>query len=177
MDRAPILETERLRLRGHCESDLSDSYALWSDPVVVRYIGARSFTVEEVWARLLRYAGHWQLKGFGYWLVEEKGSGRFAGEVGLADFKRDLSHSLDGAPELGWALATWAHGKGYATEAAREVIRWARTNLQAERMVCLIHPENAASIRLASKLGFEELQRLQYKDSPTLLFERRRPET
>jgi RimJ/RimL family protein N-acetyltransferase len=168
----PVLETHRLILRGHRESDLDSCAEMWSDPEVVRYIGGRPFSPEEVWVKLLRYVGHWELKGFGYWIIEEKESGRIAGEIGFADFKRTMVPSLGPAPELGWVLASWAHGKGYATEAARQAIEWSEANLESERTVCLIHPENAASIRLATKCGFREFQTATYKRTPTVLFER-----
>ena len=63
---------------------------MWGDPAVARFIGGKPFTREEVWARILRYVGHWTLMGFGFWAIEEKATGDFIGEVGLADFQRDL---------------------------------------------------------------------------------------
>jgi RimJ/RimL family protein N-acetyltransferase len=170
-DSAPVLETGRLLLRPHRESDLPDCHSMWSDPATVKYIGGVPATTEEVWARMLRYAGHWTLKRYGYWVVEEKKSGRFAGEVGLADFKRGLVPSLGDAPEMGWVLASWAQGSGYAAEACRRVLEWAERNLAATRFVCLIHPENDASIRLARRLGFTHPQPAEYKGSPTLILE------
>jgi RimJ/RimL family protein N-acetyltransferase len=167
----PTVETERLILRGHRADDLDDSAAMWGDADVVRYIGGRQFSREEVWARLLRYVGHWSLLGYGYWAVHEKASGRFVGEVGLADFKRDLEPRLD-APEVGWVLATWSHGKGFATEAVRAALAWGASQLGAERTVCIIDPPNAASIHVAEKCGYKEVGHLTYKGSAALLFER-----
>ena len=80
---APTLETERLVLRAHRVEDFSDLAALWADPVVTRFISGVPQTAEESWSRLLRYAGHWLLLGFGYWAVEEKATGNFLGEVGF----------------------------------------------------------------------------------------------
>src|ERR1700690_3739295 len=110
----PVLETERLRLRGHRLDDFPASAAMWADPAVSRQLGRKPFTEEESWTRLLRYVGHWSLLGFGYWVVEEKASGKFAGEVGFADYMRNIEPPLN-APEIGWALASRFHGKGYAT--------------------------------------------------------------
>jgi RimJ/RimL family protein N-acetyltransferase len=59
---------------------------------------------------------------YGYWAVEEKTSGRYVGELGFADFKRDIVPSIEGMPELGWALVPQFHGKGYATEALRAAV-------------------------------------------------------
>src|SRR6516164_9863847 len=95
----PVIETERLKLRGHRVDDFARSAAMWADPEVYRYIGGKPHTEEEAWTKLLRYVGHWALLGFGYWVVEEKASGNFAGEIGFADYKRDLRPSLEGVPE------------------------------------------------------------------------------
>ena len=79
--------------------------AMWADAGVTRFISGRPFTREECWARLLRYAGLWPTLGFGYWAIEDKAEGRFLGEAGFADFKRDMTPSIEGLPEAGWVLA------------------------------------------------------------------------
>ena len=168
----PVLETDRLRLRGHRLNDFAACSAMWADPIVTRYIGGRPFTQEGVWARLLRYPGHWAMLGYGYWAVEEKETGTFVGEMGFGDFKRDIQPSLDGLPELGWALVTQEHGKGYATEGVRAAIGWGDQHFGARRTTCLIHPENTASIRVAEKCGYHEWQRTTYKEHEVILFER-----
>lgn len=168
----PTLESERLTLRGHRVTDYDDSAAMWAEPEVTRHIGNRPFTREESWSRLLRYVGHWSALGFGYWVVSEKSSGRFVGEVGFSDFKRELVPSFDGAPEIGWVLAPSAHGKGFATEAVRAVVAWGETHFGAARTVCLIDTRNLASLRVAAKCGYEEFARATYKGGPTILLER-----
>jgi len=168
----PTLETARLRLRGHQHEDFPQLAAMWSEPEVFRYISGKPSTEQQSWARLLNYLGHWSLMGFGYWAVQEKATGRFIGEAGFADFKREMSPSIKGIPELGWALATHAHGKGYATEAVRAAIQWGDANLKSPRTVCIIGPENLASIRVAEKCGFTEIQRTTYAGQPTILYSR-----
>jgi RimJ/RimL family protein N-acetyltransferase len=152
---------------------LASVLALWSDPAVVRYIGGRPSTSDEAWARLLRYAGHWALLGFGYWVVVEKASGRFAGEVGFADFKREMTPSFEGAPEGGWVLAPWSHGRGYATEALGAALGWLEGHLGKVRTVCMIDDGNDASVRVATKAGYREWARTDYKGAKAVLFERR----
>jgi RimJ/RimL family protein N-acetyltransferase len=169
----PILETERLTLRGHGVETLDEALALWSDPVVNRHIGGRPSGREEVWARILRYIGHWAIAGYGFWHIRERATGRFVGEAGLADFKRDLAFSFDGAPETGWVLAPWAHGKGYATEAMTAVLAWCdATATVGPRTVCIINPDNVASLRVAGKCDYRELARADYKGIEVIVLER-----
>ncbi len=167
---APLIETERLRLRAHRADDHAGCLAIWSDPAVTRYIGGQPSTREDVWKRVLRYAGLWSLLGYGYWAVEEKAGGRYIGDVGYADFKRDMVPALDGMLECGWVLAPHAHGKGYASEALLATVAWAQANLDDPHMVCIIAPENLASIRVAEKAGFRLWQRTTYHDDPTVVF-------
>jgi RimJ/RimL family protein N-acetyltransferase len=159
-------------MRPHTLEDFGESAALWGDPVVTRHIGGRPFTNEEVWARLLRYAGHWGLLGFGYWVVREKATGRFVGEVGFADFKRDLEPSFGSSPEIGWVLSPWAHGKGFATEAVRAALAFGEAHFEWRDTVCMINPENAASIRVAEKCGYVEFARTTYKIGTVILYRR-----
>ena len=171
---APTIETERLVLRAHAKADLDDSEALWSDPDVVRFIGGRAFTREESWARLLRYVGHWGEMGFGFWAICEKPSGRFVGELGLADFMRGFEPGFGDTPEMGWVLSPSVHGKGYASEAIAAALAWADANLPGGRTVCMINPQNAPSLRAADKAGFREYARADYHGEIVLL-ERLRP--
>jgi RimJ/RimL family protein N-acetyltransferase len=153
---APVIETERLVLRGHTPEHFEDGLALWSDPEVTRFIG------------------HWTALGYGFWAIEEKASGRFVGEAGFADFHRDITPSLTGMPEMGWALCPWAHRKGYATEAVRAAVQWGERHFDSA-ICCIISPGNSASIRVAEKAGFRELLTTAYHEEPTIIFRRDRP--
>lgn len=168
---APLLETDRLILRGHTPDDFNDGLSLWSDPEVTRFIGGRPATGEEVWARTLRYIGHWQALGYGFWAIFEKASGRFVGEAGFADFHRDIVPSLAGMPEMGWALMPWAHGRGYATEAIAAALAWGQPVFTAPSC-CIISPQNGPSVRVAEKLGFQELAHTTYHGEPTVIYRR-----
>ena len=168
----PVLETERLRLRAHRADDYAICQAIWSDTEVVRHIGGHAFTAEEVWKRLLQYRGLWSLLGYGYWAVEEKASGAYIGDVGFADLARKLEPSLRGMLECGWVLAPHAHGHGYASEAVRAACAWADAHQPGRSVVCIISPENEASIRVAAKTGFTLWEQTRYHDSPTLVFKR-----
>ncbi len=174
ISRCPVLETDRLILRGHAVADFPDCAAMWADPEVVRHIGGQPSTSEQAWARVLRYVGHWELLGFGFWAVFEKASGRFAGEVGLADFKRDITPPI-GDLETGWVLARWAHGQGFATEALRATLAWSDARFPDRSTACVIEPANAASIRVATKCGYLESTRTTYHGDDIVIF--RRPPT
>ena len=169
---APTIETQRLRLRAHRPEDLGAALVMWSDTDVTRYIGGRPSTEQQAWSRLLNYAGHWALLGFGYWAVEEKASSTFVGELGFADFKRDIDPAMRGVPEAGWTFASPVHGRGYATEALRAVVRWGDEQFSPDRTVALIDADNLASIRVAEKCGYREFMRARYSERPTIFFER-----
>ncbi|MFY8106344.1 MAG: GNAT family N-acetyltransferase [Elstera sp.] len=151
---APTLETPRLRLRAHQPLDWEVCIDLWTNPDVVRFIGGGAVgTRQDIWFRLLRYAGLWQMTGYGYWLVEERSSGDFVGDVGIADFRRDMTPPITSTPEAGWVLHPKHHGKGYATEAMQAVLGWAdEQSLPAS--FCIIAPDNLPSLRVANKLGY-----------------------
>jgi RimJ/RimL family protein N-acetyltransferase len=168
----PAIETPRLRLRAHRAGDHAACLAIWSDPEVVRYIGGRPFTAEEVWKRMLQSLGMWGLLGHGYWAVEEKDSGRYIGDVGFADLRREIQPSLQGMLECGWVLSPQAHGHGYASEAVAAISVWGQEHFADRRMVCIISPENQPSIRVAEKAGYRLWQPTTYHDSPTLVFAR-----
>ncbi len=163
--------TDRLILTPHTLADFPACAALWADPAVTRYIGGRAFTAEESWARVLRYAGHWALLGFGYWAIRERGIGAFVGEVGFADHRRSLDPPFGDDPEIGWALAVAGQGRGFAREAVRAVLAWGDVRFR-RRTVCMIHPQNERSLRLAGEVGYVAYAEGRYRDAPTILLAR-----
>jgi len=158
----PIIETQRLRLRRHRYEDFPQCLAMWADPEVTRFIGGEPVGEQRTWARLLAYIGHWALMGFGYWVIERRDSGEFVGEIGFADFKRDIAPAMRGSPELGFALTPRFHGRGYATESAKAVVAWGDEHLNQPRTVCLIDPQNVASRRVVEKCGYEPFEHGTY---------------
>jgi RimJ/RimL family protein N-acetyltransferase len=147
---------------------------MWSDPAVTRYIGGQGFSAEEVWVRLLRYAGGWALLGYGFWVVQDRATDAFVGEVGFHDLRRETKPSFAGTPEMGWALSPLFHGMGYAREAVDAALRWRDTHIENNVTVCIIDPENAASIRIAQAAGFVQHVKVSYRQSTLQLFDRRR---
>jgi RimJ/RimL family protein N-acetyltransferase len=142
------LETERLILRMWREEDDFEPYArMCADPEVMRFLGGQTFSRMEAWRHMALLVGHWHLRGYGHWAVEEKASGQMIGRIGFLypvgwpDF------------EIGWTLAREHWGKGYAIEGARRALEYAFTELDREHVISLIHPENQGSIRVAERLG------------------------
>jgi RimJ/RimL family protein N-acetyltransferase len=148
---------------------------MWSDPAVTRFIGGEPAGEQRTWARLLAYVGHWALLGFGYWVIEQRDSGEFVGEIGFADFKRDIAPEMRNTPELGFALASRGHGRGFATESAKAVLAWADSSLSARRTVCLINPDNMASQRVVEKCGYQVFGQGTYGGRPVLFLARQAP--
>ncbi len=145
---------------------------MWTDPSVTRHIaGGARITEGDVWARLLRYVGHWTLQGFGFFAVRERATGVFVGDVGVMDFHREMDPPL-GAPECGWVLAAAAHGKGYATEAVTAVTAWADPRFP--RTTCIIDLDNEPSIRVAAKCGFVAIRESVLTGVTVRVFERPR---
>ena len=104
-------------MRGWREDDAAAYAEMTADPEVMRFMGG-AIDAGESWRQLALFAGHWVLRGYGLWAVEREGA--LIGRVGL--------WQPDGWPglEVGWLLARGAWGHGYATEAARASIEWAR---------------------------------------------------
>jgi RimJ/RimL family protein N-acetyltransferase len=170
----PEIETARLRLRAPKASDLDEHAAMLADPVVVRHLGGAPHAREEAWRKMLAATACWTMLGYGYWAVERKEDGRYIGLIGFADFKRDLTPSIEGLPELGWILGSHAHGHGYASEAVEAALRWADETLEGEEIVAIIDHANAGSIRVAEKARFTVREEAQYRTAPILLFRRTR---
>ena len=141
------LETEHLILRMWREADFEAYAELCADPEVMRYLGGKVFDRTEAWRNMASVIGHWYLRGYGLWAVEEKASGRLAGRIGCIN--------PEGWPgfEVGWTLKREFWGKGYATEAGSRALEYAFNELDKPHVISLIQAENRASIRVAERLG------------------------
>lgn len=169
---APAIETPRLRLRGYRASDLDAQWASMTDPRVVRFLGGVPQSREETWRKILGSPGLWALLGYGYWVAERRDDGAYLGQIGFADFKREMTPGIEGIPEMGWIMAPQAQGQGYASEAVLAALAWADEALGGGEIVAIISHENAASIRIAEKGGFSRREEAVYKGEPILLFRR-----
>ena len=144
----PVLETERLVMRPFLEADL-DAYArIVADPVTMRWVGnGRPQTRDEAWRSMGYILGHWALRGYGLWAVLERATGALVGRIGL--------YRPEGWPglEVGWLVDRSRWGEGLATEGAAAAMAHGFEAHGANHLISVILPENAASIRVAEKLG------------------------
>jgi RimJ/RimL family protein N-acetyltransferase len=140
------IETKRLNLRQWTQCDYEAFAMYYSDEKNAKYVGGKK-DAEQAWRHMALQVGHWALKGFGYWAVDEKSTGQFVGSVGL--WQSPSWPEL----ELGYWLVKEHQGKGYALEGCQRSIEFACHELQARSLVSYIHPSNSPSIRLAERLG------------------------
>jgi len=143
------------------------------DREVMRHLTGAPMAREDAWRRLLQGPGLWATLGFGYWSVERRNDGAYIGQLGFADFKRELDPSIEGLPEMGWLFVSHVHGRGYALEGVKAALTWADEVLAAPEIVAIIAPHNAPSIRLAERAGFVRAEETAYKGEATLIFRRR----
>jgi RimJ/RimL family protein N-acetyltransferase len=142
------IETSRLRLRPFRETDLDDLARLNADPAVVRYLGSgKPLSRDETWRQIAAVVGHRELRGYTALAIEDRASGAFLGRSG--------PWFPEGWPmlEVGWVIDPRKQGEGIATEAGRASLDWCFANLEVDEVCSVIHPENAASARVAAKLG------------------------
>ncbi len=142
----PVLETERLRLREWREADLAPFAEIYADEAQCRFIGGVQ-SRDDAWRRMALFAGHWLLRGYGQWALEDKASGAFAGWAG--------PWNPEGHPEaeIGWTLTLPMRGKGLAQEAASRARSYVYETLGWETVTSLIAVENTPSARVAERLG------------------------
>jgi hypothetical protein len=106
----PVLDTARTILRPHRLGDFETYAAMWAEPAVTRFIGGKPRTREESWMRFLRFAGLWSLIGYGFWAIEEKGTGRFIGEAGFHDLRSSRRSKAYRRPAGRWPRMRTARG-------------------------------------------------------------------
>jgi len=163
-------ETQRLILRVFKEDDWPDLHRLYSDPECTRYTIQRTLTEGESWRTMAAMIGHWQIRGYGPYAVEDKVTGKVMGPVGLW-YPNDWP-----GPEIKWALAREYWGQGYASEAARAVKKIAADRMPEISLISLIFSDNEASIQLAIALGAKFEKEIEFRGQNAHIF-RHSPET
>jgi len=157
------VETERLLMRQWRADDFEPIAEFLADEESTRYVGGVCER-HVAWRKFAAFAGHWSLRGFGFWAVQEKATGLLVGPIGL--------YYPDGWPglELGyWAMAN-ARGRGLVTEAARAAHKIAFETLDARTLISCIAPGNAASRRIAARLGARHAHTIDLRGEPCDVF-------
>ena len=170
----PTIVTDRLILRPLSLQDWEAYAASWADPKMTAFIGGSPRDRTTSWAKFAAAAGMWSLIGYGYWSFIDRKTETFLGNGGLARHERGLAE-LDGFPESGWAFVPDAWGRGLATEAMAAVLDWSDKVLKAPETRCIIDPSNAASIRVAAKLGYAKIAEVDFPPATTMVFGRPAP--
>ena len=141
--------------------DAAGATEMLGDLEVMRFLGGTAVPAEDVPAVVGKWIERWELYGVGPFVAERREDGRFLGRAGILVWDaRTWEHAEPGEaehaqPELGWAFARSAWGNGYATEAARAVRDWVRSERGVERLISLIVPTNVRSRGVAERLGAE----------------------
>ena len=145
MTQIPTLTTARLTLRAPRSEDF-DVFAEFFASDRARYVGGPA-TTEQSWRMLACELGHWPLRGYGRWAVEETATGAFAGIIG------PWCPLGWPEPEIGWDLMNGFEGKGYASEAAMAGLEYAYQTLGWPTAISLVSPPNDGSRRVAQRMG------------------------
>jgi len=149
-------------LRGYTAADIDPYVRMMADPEVTRFLGdGQPLSRVDAWRQLELLIGHWELRGFGLWAVEERASGHFIGRIGC--------HEPEGWPgfELGYVLAREAWGRGLAREGAAAALAFARRELGREEIISLIRPGNRASIAVAEHFGARRTESVEFYGAMT----------
>lgn len=144
-----ICETDRLVLREMTETDLDFLYEMQEDEEAARFLDALDSDRDAQRQKLAAYRQQmYGFYGFGIWIVLEKESGKPVGRAGL-----QMREGFE-EPELGFAVLKKYRGRGYAEEACRAVLDYAKKELELKKMRVVVDRENRKSRNLCEKLGF-----------------------
>jgi RimJ/RimL family protein N-acetyltransferase len=160
--------TERLMLRPPGPGDGPGYRALLMDPVIGEWLRPqplRPFEPADGDLWLSEDEGHWERFGFGPWAVLERETEDYLGRVGL----RWTDVGDRAGIELVWAIDPARHGEGIAAEAAAAALDLA-AKLELDQVFAMILPINAASLRVAEKLGLERAGKVEHAGFDHVLF-------
>ncbi|HTE26473.1 GNAT family N-acetyltransferase [Flavitalea sp.] len=158
------LQTERLNLRMFLEKDWRDMHEYYSDMECMRFTSGRTFDENESWQKVAALSGHWNLRGYGSYALEEKATGKVIDVAGL-DFPLEWPE-----PEIQWGLAKAFWGKGYASEAVKKIKIMTSEVIPDMSLISLIFKNNSNSINLAKAVGAKFEKEYQFRNEPCLIF-------
>jgi len=161
----PQLTTARLLLRAFRLEDFEAYAQMMADPRTTEHLGdGQPMSRADAWRQMAMILGHWELRGFGLWAVEDRSTGALIGRIGC--------HHPEGFPafEIGYVLAPAAWGNGYAREGVRAALRFARETLRRDEIASIIRPANAASIRVAQSCGAIASETVELFGAPAVVY-------
>jgi ribosomal-protein-alanine N-acetyltransferase len=159
----PVIETERLILRGLLPGDAAGIYELDSNPEVHRYLGRKPITtIEEAQAVIAFIRQQYADNGIGRWAMIEKATGGFMGWTGLK-LITTLTNNHINYLDLGYRMMPRYWGKGYATESAAASVLYAFKQLQAKAVYGMADVDNKASRRVLEKAGLRYVETFDYE--------------
>lgn len=161
----PIITTDRLTLRAFAAADFEAYAPIMADPEVTTFLGeGHPLSRGDAWRQIAMILGHWTLRGFGLWAVEERATGRLLGRIGCQE--------PEGFPtfEIAYTLRRDAWGQGYAREGAAAALHFARHTLRHPSITSIIRPANAGSIRVATSLGAQAAETVEFFGAPATIY-------
>ena len=165
-----ILETERLVLKRFVMDDLDALFELYQDSEIRRYFPEGVLDHDQTKEELEWFLnGHPRFPELGLWATVNKETGEFMGRCGLLPWTIEDHQEV----EVAYLLGKKFWGQGFASEAALAIVRYAFEDLDLSRLICLIDPENLASIKVAERIGMSFEQRVDGIDGdnfPTLIY-------
>jgi RimJ/RimL family protein N-acetyltransferase len=161
----PVLETDRLKLREFSRDDLNDLAAMVADEEQMRFY-PRAKTRAEASAWISRNLSLYEECGFGFWFIESPATSGLVGYCGIRPV------DLEGASEIeiGWHVHKTRWNQGIATEAAMAVRQLAFGRFALLRLVAVIHPDHAASRRVAEKIGMRDEETTVFQGDPAVIY-------
>jgi RimJ/RimL family protein N-acetyltransferase len=168
----PVIQTERLNLRGMGLADFPAFAAIWAEPEVVRFIGGTPFGLADAWVKFLSNAGGWVLGGYGQWGIFRKSDDVLLGFTGFFGAMRGLGPDFDAVPEVGWVLRADAHGQGFGLEATVAAHEWFDRQALGGASVALIDEGHVGSLRLAERLGYRKMREAEFSGDKVWLLKR-----
>lgn len=151
------LESPRLLLRQFVQDDWSAMHKIYGDPECTWFTFGRSLSEGESWRTMASILGHWQLRGYGPYALEERATGTVIGTAGLW-YPNDWPE-----PEIKYALCRSYWGNGFATEAVKRIQLMVAEKWSGKPPISFINAQNTASIKLVLAIGAQFEREVEFR--------------
>lgn len=162
----PVIKTSRLYLRQITQDDAELLHGIFSDPIAMQFY-PKTLDLNETRQWIDKVMANYEKHGIGMYACHLLDNDEFVGHVGI-HFHPDI----DGVPEVevGYLLLRKHWHQGYATEAAKACMQFARDKLKRKRIISLIRPENKPSIRVAERNNLMPEKEVVYKTYKHIIY-------